>query len=125
LIYIVTLNDNHGISRFNGRHPDMNASLSQPLNHETWVWVIVQNPEKNESILGQLDQASQVRFIPTFYSKDACLMCINMLRKDELQTYEPQAIIYEDLSDYARRNDFMMFFLNDKGAILDKVAPTA
>ncbi|GAB6097695.1 hypothetical protein JCM14469_39490 [Desulfatiferula olefinivorans] len=101
----------------------MSTSSTHTPDKETWVWAIVQNPGSNESILGQQEQASGVRFVPAFYSKDACLMSINMLRKDEAQTYESQAIMYEDLSAYASRNDFMIFFLDEKGKILDKIAP--
>ncbi|MBU1171644.1 MAG: hypothetical protein KKD44_18990 [Proteobacteria bacterium] len=93
------------------------------LKNETWVWAIIQNPEKNESFLGQYDETNNIRFIPAFYSKDASVRCINQLKKDESLVYESQAILYEDLVNYTKQNGFLIFFLDDKGKILDKIAP--
>jgi hypothetical protein len=97
--------------------------MKKTLTLETWVWAIVQNPGKNESFLGQMDSESQVKFIPAFYSKDDSLMCINLFNKDESIDYESQAVLYEDLLNYTRDNKFMIFFLNQKGSILEKVSP--
>lgn len=97
--------------------------MKKTITMETWIWVIVQNPGKNESFLGQMDSESGVRFIPAFYSKEDSLMCINRFSKNESMVYEPQAVLYEDLITYTKNNGFLIFFLDQKGAILDKVSP--
>lgn len=93
------------------------------LTMETWVWAIVQNPGKNESFLGQEDKENNLRFIPAFYNKDASLMCINLFQKDETMKFETQAVIYEDLVNYTKENSYLIFFLDEKGKILDKIDP--
>ena len=93
------------------------------LTMETWVWVIVQNPGNNESFLGQEDKENRLRFIPSFYNKDASLMCINLFQKDETMKYESQAVIYEDLVNYTKNNSYLIFFLDEKGKILDQIDP--
>lgn len=93
------------------------------LTLESWIWAIVQNPDKNESFLGQEDKENNVKFIPAFYSKDAGLMCINQLKKDDTLKFEAQAVIYEDLINYSKTNGFLIFFLNEKGKILDQIDP--
>lgn len=93
------------------------------LTTETWVWAIVQNPGKNESFLGQEDKENNLRFIPAFYSKDASLMCINLFPKDNTMKFESQAVIYEDLVNYTKENGYLIFFLDEKGQILDQVDP--
>ena len=91
-------------------------------NNETWVWVVVENPEKDEKIVGQLDESSGVSFFPTFESKEAALMCLNFLVREPGKKYEPQAILYGDLVEYARENQFIICILDDTGKITEKIA---
>jgi hypothetical protein len=91
------------------------------LNPETWIWAIVQNPGHNESFLGQHDATNDIRFIPAFYDKDTALRCIGMLNTDKSIENEPQAILVEDLVNYATKNGFLIFILDKNGKILDKM----
>ena len=92
------------------------------LNPETWIWAIVQNPGNNESFLGQHDKTNDIRFIPAFYDKDTALRCIDMFNKDKsIEKNEPQAILVEDLVNYATENGFLIFILDKNGKILDKI----
>ena len=93
------------------------------LTLETWIWAIVQNSGINESFLGQEDKENGLRFIPAFYNKDASLMCINLFQKDESMKFEPQAVIYEDLVTYTKENGYLIFFLDEKGKILEQIDP--
>lgn len=95
------------------------------LTMESWVWAIVQNPGDNESFLGQEDNENNLKFIPAFYSKDASLMCINLFQKDDTMKFEAQAVLYEDLVNYTKKNDFLIFFLDEKGKILDQIDPNS
>ncbi len=97
--------------------------MSIELNKTTWIWLIVQNPEKEASFLGQHDTTNNIKFIPTFLDKESALMCMNQLIKDESNDYEPQAMFYDELLVYADANDFIIYMLDKKGSILDKIAP--
>lgn len=102
-------------------HGDVDMSIE--LNKETWVWLIVQNPEKEASFLGQHDTTNNIRFVPTFLDKDSALMCMNQLTKDESNDYEPQAIFYDELLRYIDAHNYIIYVLDKKGGILDKIAP--
>jgi len=94
---------------------------NKELTPESWVWAIVQNPGKDESFLGQNDTANDIRFIPAFYDKDSSLRCMNAFSKDLFSTYEPQAVILEDLLNYAGKQGFLVFILNNEGKILQRL----
>ena len=88
----------------------------------SWVYVVVQNPGTNEQIVGQQDKELEISFIPTFLERDEALKCYNLLTIDRAKQYEVHAILYEELSDYALKNSFIIFILNGSGQILDKFA---
>ncbi len=87
----------------------------------SWVYVFVQNPGTNEQIVGQHDKENDISFIPTFLERDEALKCYNLLVIDKAKKYEVHAILYEELSDYASKNGFIIFILNGSGQILDKL----
>ncbi len=93
------------------------------MHPDTWVWVIVQNPEGNEQFLGQHDQETDVSYIPIFLERDHALMCLNMLTREKGRKYEVQAVIYEDLAGRASKEGFMLFVLNSEGGIVEKIQP--
>ncbi len=94
------------------------------LTNETWVWVIIQNPEKQSSYLGQHDTTNDIKFLPFFEDKESALMCLNQFSKDESFVYEAQAVLYEDLITHAKNVNFIIYFLDKKGAIIKKIDPT-
>lgn len=97
--------------------------MKTKLTNESWVWIIIQNPEKNEQILCQNYVEKNIKFIPTFLDKTHALMCMNFFNKQDNNKYEPQAIIYEELLSHAKSNGFQVFFLNEKGTVQDMVIP--
>lgn len=97
--------------------------MKKKLTNDTWIWTIIQNPGKNESFLGQHDETNDIKFVPAFYTKESALMCINQLIKDDSLKYEPQAIFYDELMRYVSENGFLIFILDEKGSIVDKIAP--
>lgn len=90
-------------------------------DENTWVWVVIENPNKDEKIVGQLDEKSGISFIPTFESKENGLMCVNLLAREPGKTYEPQAILFGELTAHAKENGFMIFFLDGTGRIMEKI----
>lgn len=97
--------------------------MSLNLKKESWVWVFIQNPDKNEEILGQQEEETGVMFIPVFQAKEIAYQCMNLLAKKPGAKYEPQAIIYEDLVSYASENGFSLFVLDGEGKVLEKITP--
>ena len=97
--------------------------MSSYLKKESWVWVFIQNPDKNEEILGQQDEETGAMFIPVFQAKETAYQCMNFLAKKQGAKYEPQAIIYEDLAHYASENGFSLFVLDGEGKVLEKINP--
>ncbi|MDM8551390.1 hypothetical protein QUF72_14995 [Desulfobacterales bacterium HSG2] len=97
--------------------------MSKLVNEESWVWVVIQDPEKNEQLLGQHDEKSDVSYIPTFLEKDEALKCYNYLALDKSRKYDIQAMLYEELASQASENGFMLFILNGSGEVLEKAGP--
>ena len=97
--------------------------MKSPIKADTWVWVVVQNPGANEQFLGQYDQTNEISFIPAFYEKEHAQQCFLQMDRQKGQTYEIQAILYEELAREAVKNGFMIFLLNATGEILDKIKP--
>lgn len=86
-----------------------------------WIWTIVQEPGGNEQFLGQRDEERAISFIPVFLEKDAAGQCLPFLARKKGLKYEVQAILYEDLVDYASQNGFQLFILDGAGKILEKI----
>ena len=93
------------------------------LKDSTWVWAIVQDPEGNEQFLGQVDQASDISFIPFFLEKEEAEKCISGLIKNPGKKYEIQAILFEELKLFCAGEKVMLFLLNGAGEILEKIQP--
>jgi hypothetical protein len=90
-------------------------------DENTWVWVVIENPDKDENIVGQKDEKSGISFIPTFDGKENGLQCVNLLAREPGKIYEPQAILYGDLVTYAKENGFVIFFLDGLGKVLEQI----
>ena len=92
-------------------------------SEDHWVWVVVQNPGGKEQFLGQYDKQEDISYIPAFESKEEAQQCfIRMARRSNCQ-YEIQAILFEELAKDAAANGFMVFILNEKGQVLEKIRP--
>lgn len=95
----------------------------EPLKESTWVWAIVQDPDRNEQFLGQVDEQNNVSFVPFFREKDEAERCISGLVKKPGHKYEVQAILFEELKLFCSKENIMLFLLNGTGEILDKIKP--
>lgn len=97
--------------------------MEPKIEAATWIYVIVQNPGLNESLLGQHDAESNVSFVPTFLDKDSAQKGMYLLPNEKGKKYEVQAIIYEDLEQYAKQHEFLIFILDNEGKITKKIVP--
>ena len=93
------------------------------LKEDKWLWVIVQDPGKNEMFLGQHDENNNISFIPAFLEKGDALAGLEKLVREKDKKYEVQAIQYGLLTEYGEENGFSVFVLNSRGEILNSVNP--
>lgn len=96
--------------------------MSNSIQADTWVWIIIKDPAGNEEIVGQEDRESGVAFIPAFLSKEDALQCMNLLARERGVKHEPQAIMADDLSQRAADNGFVVFILNEDGDVQEKLS---
>jgi hypothetical protein len=97
--------------------------MTKEIALDTWVYVVVQDPGKDEHIVGQEDAEQKVAFIPAFLDKDSALQGNARLIKEKGSKYEVQAIIFEDLVGHATAGKFLIFVLDEEGTILNKFSP--
>jgi hypothetical protein len=88
-----------------------------------WLYVVVQNPDMDAQIMGQLDEAHDIRFIPAFKSREDAQQGLLQLTTARGVKYEIQALIMEDLQRYASEMGSLIFLLDVDGHILEKIAP--
>ncbi len=84
-----------------------------------WVHVVVQNPgTPREELLGYTTPQIPEAFVPTFVTRDEAHACFMIMPKDIMKhKYEIHAILQEDLTEQARKNNFKVFLMDDKGRI--------
>lgn len=97
--------------------------MTLKIDAEKWVYVIVQNPNSDDHIVGQLDAENEISFIPVFMDKESATQGMLHMAKEKGKKYEIQAIIFEDLERYAAEGKLLIFVLNDEGEVIDKRAP--
>ncbi|MGD8522074.1 MAG: hypothetical protein PVF56_13090 [Desulfobacterales bacterium] len=97
--------------------------MTTSINADTWVWVVVQDPDGNEQFLGQLDAEQNISFIPAFYQKEDAQQCLTQMHRQKGKKYEIQAILFDELAKDAAKHEFMIFMLNSEGEILEKIQP--
>jgi hypothetical protein len=95
--------------------------MDKEIKPDTWIWVIVQDPGVNEQYLGQLDEEKGELFIPAFQQKEDAQQCLIQMATDKGKKYEVQAICFDELAKDAEKNGFMIFILNEKGEISQKI----
>lgn len=97
--------------------------MSKLIQGNPWVWVVVQDPGKNEQFMGLHDKDRDVSFIPTFLTKEEALQCFINMTREKGHKYEAQAILYEELAHDSAENGFMLFIMNGAGEVLEEIKP--
>lgn len=97
--------------------------MTEELKRDEWVYVVIQNPGNDETIVGQRDTERQIDFIPVFKNKEDALQGVAHMAKAPGRKIEIQAILYEDLLEFARQGGFLLFVLDGDGRVLTKVRP--
>jgi hypothetical protein len=94
--------------------------MSKLVKDDSWVWVVIQDPEGDAKVLGQHDAENDISFIPTFLEKEEALKCYNSLVLEKGKKHEVEAVLYEELRRDSSENGFLIFILNGSGEILEK-----
>jgi len=97
--------------------------MSKLIKDDQWVWVVIQNPGGNEQFLGQQDEEKGISFIPTFLEKEGAEQGLMLMARETGSRYEVQAILFEDLCQRASESGLMIFVVNAKGEVLEKIEP--
>jgi hypothetical protein len=97
--------------------------MSDSIDKDTWVFVVVQKTGNIETIVGQQESEHDIFFIPAFHDRDTAMQGIHQITRAPGQTYEIQAIIHGDLVNYAKKIGCLIFFLDGSGRILTKLSP--
>jgi len=95
--------------------------MTNTINNDDWVWVVVQDPGGNEQFLGQQENETGVAFIPMFKEKEDTLMCMPLMVRDKNIKYEAQAVIFSDLKEQAASSGFELYLLDNEGRVLEKL----
>ena len=97
--------------------------MANGIAETTWVYVVIQDPGREEKILGQYDDAADITFIPFFKDRDTGQQAVLHLAKTPGRPLEIQAIIFEDLVRYATQEGHLLFLLDASGRIETKMSP--
>lgn len=98
--------------------------MTQQIDAQTWVYVMVQDPDNDNRIVGQVDAENDISFIPMFMDKESATQGMLHMAKERGKKYEIQAIMFEDLEKYAAESQFLIFELDDEGRVIEKRAPS-
>ena len=84
-----------------------------------WFYCIVQDPETNqEQLMGFKDDETNTDFIPIFKTKEEAQQCFLLMPKDIMNhKYDVQAMIREDIVSQAKKTEYKIFLMNEKGLI--------
>ena len=97
--------------------------MSENLSADSWIWVIVMDPESAPQYLGQHDEDTDVAYIPAFLNKEDAQQGVLRLSIEKGKKIEIQAVMYDQLTADAAGNGFHIFIISDQGAILERIAP--
>ncbi len=89
--------------------------MGEKVSNEGWVYVVVCDPEKDESFLGLYDKEKDINYIPTFTSREEANGCFLSLPREKGKKYEIHAIHIEELYEDASKNGFVVAMVDGDG----------
>jgi len=95
--------------------------MTQQANASNWVWIFIQSFFEGDKLVGRVDDQSGEQFIPFFATKEDGLACKHAFKKEQGPDYALQAMLLEELTDYARENGFSLYKLDGEGHIVEKL----
>lgn len=95
--------------------------MASHMEPDQWVWVVVQDPGKEEQFLGQVDEQRQLSFVPAFLDKKAAETGMGFLALRPEHDYEVQAIQAGDLLERVKTHGFGVLVLGPEGEVLQEI----
>jgi hypothetical protein len=89
---------------------------------ETWVYAVFNNSGGEEKLTGFQDNKGGI-FIPILKTNDEAEIFLGYIPREPGTRYEVQAIIFEDVLNYARENGSLVYLVSEKGEILEEETP--
>ncbi len=88
-----------------------------------WVYVVVQDPgTEAEELMGFSSDSIIKPFIPIFETKEEAQQCFLLMPKDLIKRkYEIQAIIKDDLINYAKTNGYKVFMMDANSLVKNEI----
>lgn len=99
--------------------------MSEPLSKDSWLWVIVMDPDSEPQYLGQQDEDTSEAYVPAFLNKEDAQQGLVNLSIEKGKKIEVQAVLHDQLTSDAASHNFEIFVLSAQGAILERIPPTA
>ncbi len=85
-----------------------------------WVWVIIQDPDGDETLLGQHDPENGIRFIPAFPDRESAQTGLHTLVRDPTLKVEVQAIEIGEVIHQATGQGYQLLIMDQNGKVLKK-----
>ncbi|MGE0084332.1 MAG: hypothetical protein AB7S75_07905 [Desulfococcaceae bacterium] len=101
----------------------MSEQNGEPVSETGWLWVLIQEKDGKEQIVGQYFKEDDISFIPAFEEKEYARRCQGKMILEEGMKYELQAMHINDLKMQAGAGGFQIFLLNGVGEILRRISP--
>lgn len=92
--------------------------MTEQKSNESWVYVFVCEPGKNESFLGLKDEEKDLNLLPVFQTKEEAQDCFLELPREKGKKYELQAVHVEDVQELAQKGGFTVAVLDGSGRIV-------
>lgn len=97
--------------------------MTESIPENGWLWIIVQNPGKNEQIVGQEYAVEKIAFIPAFQDKEQALMGLGRMTVAPKTPCEVQAMHIDDLKREAFGNGFIIVLMSGNGEVIERIMP--
>jgi len=101
----------------------MGEQKEEPVSETGWLWVVIQENQGREQIVGQYFKEDDISFIPAFAEKEYARRCQSKMALAEGVKHELQAMHINDLKMQAQAAGFQIFILNGVGEIMRKISP--
>lgn len=95
--------------------------MSISIAKQTWVYAVFNYSGGDENLTAFQDKDGET-FMPVLKSNSEAEIFLGYIPREPGTRYEVQAIIFDDVLNYARANNSLVYLVNEKGEILEKEA---
>jgi hypothetical protein len=92
------------------------------ISKQTWVYAVFNKDGEDEKLTGFQDKNGNM-FIPILKTNKEAEIFLSYIPWESDRRYDVQAIIFEDVLNYARESGSLVYLVNGKGEILEEGIP--